>query len=209
MDLAKIWSQVPADYFSSGTKTNFLQKIWHGRKLKAVAESAGVGKSGVLVEVGSADGSFVNSLSNKIQLNKIIAIDPYLPPLIFGRKKYRNIVFIQSDAHRLPLKNKSVDLITILETLEHVVDPYGTLMELKRIIKKDGYIIVEIDSGSWLFQVIWFFWKKFGKGKVWSGAHLTFFNVELLEGLFKKAGLKIEEKKMFNWGMGVCFRLHL
>ena len=207
MDLPKIWSQVPADYFSSGTKTNFLQKIWHGRKLKAVAKSVGRNKAGVLIEVGSADGSFVNSLSKKIQLNKIIAIDPYLPPLIFGKKKFRNIVFIQADAHRLPLKNKSADLITILETLEHVVDPYGTLLELKRIIKKDGSIIVEIDSGSWLFQVIWFLWKKFGKGKVWSGAHLTFFNVELLEGLFKKAGLKVEKKKFFNWGMGVCYRL--
>jgi ubiquinone/menaquinone biosynthesis C-methylase UbiE len=198
---------VPADYFSSGIKTNFLQKIWHGRKLKAVTESAGIKKANVLVEVGSADGSFVNSLSRKIQLNKIIAIDPYLPPLIFGKKKFRNIVFVQADAHRLPLKSKSADLITILETLEHVVDPYGTLLELKRIIKKDGSIIVEIDSGSWLFQVIWFFWKKFGKGKVWSGAHLTFFNVGLLEGLFKKSGLKIEEKKLFNWGMGVCYRL--
>jgi len=209
MDLAKIWSQVPADYFSSGIKTNFLQKIWHGRKLKAVAESAGVDRTGVLVEVGSADGSFVNSLSKRIKLNKIFAIDPYLPPLVFGKKKYRDIVFIQADAHRLPLKNKSADLITILETLEHVVDPFGTLIELKRILKEGGSIIVEIDSGSWLFRVIWFFWKKFGKGKVWSGAHLTFFNVELLEGLFKKAGLKIAEKKMFNWGMGVCFRLRL
>ena len=65
----------------------------------------------------------------------------------------------------------------------------------------------ELVSSSNLGYGIWFFWKKFGKGKVWSGAHLTFFNVELLEGLFKKAGLKIEEKKMFNWGMGVCYRL--
>ena len=209
MDLPKIWSQVPADYFSSGTKTNFLQKIWHGGKLKAVAEFAGRMKVNVLVEVGSADGSFVNSLSKIIKLNKIIAIDPYFPPLAFGKKIHRNIIFIQADAHRLPLRNKSADLITILETLEHVVDPYGTLKELKRIIKKDGSIIVEIDSGSRLFQIIWFFWKKFGKGKVWSGAHLTFFNVELLEGLFKKTGLKIEEKKFFNWGMGVCFRLRL
>lgn len=209
MDLPKIWSQVPADYFSSGIKTNFLQKIWHGGKLKAVAESVGRKKANVLVEVGSADGSFVNSLSKRIKLNRIIAIDPYLPPIVFGKKIHQNIVFIQADAHRLPLGNSSVDLITILETLEHVVNPYGTLMELKRITKKDGSIIVEIDSGSWLFQIIWFFWKKFGKGKVWSGAHLTFFNVELLERLFKKAGLKIDEKKMFNWGLGVCFRLRL
>ncbi len=209
MDLPKVWSQVPADYFSSGIKTNFLQKIWHGRKLKAVAESIRRKKANILVEVGSADGSFINSLSKIIKLNKIIAIDPYFPPLAFGKKIHRNIIFIQADAHRLPLRNKSADLITILETLEHVVDPYGTLMELKRIVKKDGSIIVEIDSGSWLFRIIWFFWKKFGKGKVWSGAHLTFFNVGLLEGLFKKASLKIDEKKMFNWGMGVCFRLRL
>ena len=207
MDLPKIWSQVPADYFSSGVKTNFLQRIWHGGKLKAVAESVGGKKANVLVEVGSADGSFVNSLSKRIRLNKIIAIDPYLPPLAFGKKVHRNIVFIQADAHRLPLGNSSVDLITILETLEHVVDPFGTLIELKRILKESGSIIVEIDSGSWLFQVIWFFWKKFGKGRVWNRAHLTFFNVELLEGLFKKDGLKVEEKKMFNWGMGVCYRL--
>lgn len=207
MDLPKIWSQVPSDYFSSGKRTNILQKIWHGRKLKAVAESIGKTKINVLVEVGSADGSFVHSLSKIIKINKILAIDPYLPPLSLGKKMYPNITFIQADAHRLSLKSKSADLITILETLEHVVDPYGTLMELKRITKKDGSIIVEIDSGSWLFQAVWFFWKKFGKGRVWNRAHLTFFNVELLEGLFKKVGLKIEEKKLFNWGMGVCFRL--
>ncbi|MBI2309939.1 methyltransferase domain-containing protein [Candidatus Collierbacteria bacterium] len=207
MDLPKIWSQVPADYFSSGIKTNLLQKIWHAKKLEAVAKSVGRKKINVLVEVGSADGSFVNSLSKRIKLNKIIAIDPYLPPLSLGKKMYPNIIFIQADAHFLPLGNASVDLITILETLEHVADPYRTLMELKRILKKNGLIIVEIDSGSWLFQAIWFFWKKFGKGKVWSGAHLTFFNVELLEGLFEKAGLKVEEKKLFNWGMGICFRL--
>src|SRR3990167_6671506 len=136
MDLAKIWSQVPADYFSSGMKTNFLKKIWHGGKLKTVAESVGRTNVGVLVEVGSADGSFVNSLSKRIKLNKIFAIDPYLPPLIFGKKKFRNIVFIQADAHRLPLRTKSADLVTILETLEHVANPYGTLMELKRIIKR-------------------------------------------------------------------------
>ena len=35
----------------------------------------------------------------------------------------------------------------------------------------------------------------------------NFFNVELLEGLFKKAGLKIEEKKMFNWGDGSMFQV--
>ena len=143
-------------------------------------------RPGVLVEVGSADGSFANSLSKIIKVNKIIAVDPYFPPLIFGKKKYRNIVFIQADAHRLPVKSKSADLITILETLEHVVDPYGTLTELKRVIKKDGLIIVEIDSGSWLFQIIWFLWKKFGKGKVWSGAHLTFLMLNYWRGCLKR-----------------------
>ena len=31
-------------------------------------------------------------------------------------------------------------------------------------------------------------------------------SIRILEE-FKKSGLKIEEKKLFNWGMGVCYRL--
>lgn len=208
MKLVDIWSQVPADYFSKGVQGNFLQRLWHTGKLNAIATSITGRNIGILADVGSADGSLAFRLSSKFSsCTGVIATDPYFPPLLFGSKHYSAIRYIQSDAQHIPLKSNSVDTTTIFETLEHVVDPYCTLMELKRITKKSGRIIVELDSGSYLFQMIWFLWKKTGKGRVWNHAHLTYFNVHLLEQLFQNAGLTITEKKFFNLGMGVCFVL--
>jgi len=208
MNLKNIWSQVPPDYFSSGVKNSFLQNLWHTGKLMAVKQALAENRLDTLVDVGSADGNFVNRLvQNEILCRRVFAVDPYFPPLKFGKKAYPKINFIQADAHLLPLKTSSVDAVTILETLEHVIDPYCALRELKRIIKPRGVIIVELDSGSLLFRLIWYFWKKIGAGRVWNHAHLTFFNVHLLEQLFLNTGLKIEKKIFFNFGMGVCFLL--
>lgn len=208
MNLKDIWGQVPEDYFSSGIRKSFLQNLWHTGKLLAVKHALAEKRLDVLVDVGSADGSFVNRLiQNGIFCRRVFAVDPYFPPLNFGKKSFPSMNYIQADAHLLPLKSSSVDAVTILETLEHVVDPYCTILELKRIIKPDGHIIVELDSGSLLFRLIWYFWKKLGAGKVWNHAHLTFFNVNLLEQLFYNTGLKVEKKIFFNFGMGVCFLL--
>lgn len=208
MKLFDIWAQVPEDYFDKGVKRNLLQRIWHTGKLQAVARAIGHSSTGTLVDIGSADGSFMHRLTNQgITMRSIIAIDPYLASLLYGRRHFKSLHFLQADTHKLPVKSNCVDVVTICETLEHVVDPYCTIRELRRIVKKNGAIVVEMDSGNTLFQIVWFFWKKFGGGKVWNNAHLTFFNVHLLEQLFGNAGLIIEKKDFFNAGMGVCFVL--
>ena len=207
MTLQRLWAQVPADYFSKGTSTNLLQKMWHGGKLRAVAATIPTRTIHTLVDVGSADGSFMARLNTIRPIRTIVAADPYLPPLRQGRSLFHNLQFVQSDAHRLPIRSASIDVVTICETLEHVLDPYAVLLELKRITQPKGVVIVEMDSGSFLFQIVWFLWKKFGKGIVWRDSHLTFFNTTLLESLFANSGFKIEEKRLFNWGMGACYRL--
>lgn len=207
MNLLAIWAQVPPDYFSKGTKTNMLQRLWHQGKFFAVLSLMKQRNVHTILDVGSADGSFVDRISRHISCKNVIATDPYFPPLSYGKTKFRNMLFLQSDAHKLPFKSHSIDTITILETLEHVSDPYGVLLELKRILKSHGQLIVELDSGNLLFQIVWFVWRKFGKGRVWEGAHLTHFNIGILEHLFSKAHFTVASKKLFNIGMGVCYCL--
>jgi ubiquinone/menaquinone biosynthesis C-methylase UbiE len=50
--------------------------------------------------------------------------------------------FVLGDGHCIPLKNASVDLVVSFETLEHVNNPLNFLLELKRIAKPNGKIIV-------------------------------------------------------------------
>lgn len=208
LPLPQIWRQVPADYFHRGVKTNPFQRWWHLGKHQAVIAALKLSSAKTILDVGSADGSFVNRLAAAIGDNsRIFAIDPYLLPLFAGRKLFPATHFIQADSRFLPFKTGSMDVVVICETLEHVVDPFCSLLEIRRLLKKNGYLIVEIDSGSLLFRLIWFLWKKLGPGRVWNHAHLTYFNVGLLEQLFINAGFRIDKKIMFNAGMGVCFRL--
>jgi len=52
-----------------------------------------------------------------------------------------------------------------------------------------------------LFKFIWFFWTRFGKGKVWRHAHVQEFTADDLGRLATEAGFRVEEDKSFLLGM--------
>lgn len=53
-----------------------------------------------------------------------------------------NIEFVVGDVLSLPFEDNSFDLVTAFEILEHVTEPEKFLLELRRIVKNDGCIIV-------------------------------------------------------------------
>jgi arsenite methyltransferase len=62
------------------------------------------------------------------------------------------VTFLQLTEHTMPLENASVDRVICKNVLEYVPDLETTLRELKRILRKDGKILV-IDS-DWGFVVV-------------------------------------------------------
>ena len=81
------------------------------------------------------------------------------------------------------------------------------LKQIKRVLKKDGTLILAMDSGSWLFRLTWFVWEK-TKGKIWRGAHLYPFHHQELEQLIIKSNFKIKQKIFSFFGMEVTFVLN-
>jgi SAM-dependent methyltransferase len=64
-----------------------------------------------------------------------------------------NVEFIQSDIQHLPFENETFDHILVCFVLEHLINPSDALQELKRVLKKDGKImIIEGDHGSAYFN---------------------------------------------------------
>ena len=47
------------------------------------------------------------------------------------------------DAHCLPFKNESFDAVILQAVLEHVIDPYKCVDEVKRLLKENGLVYVE------------------------------------------------------------------
>lgn len=203
LKLKKIINQVPVDYYDKG---NFLQKVWHSRKISSFEEIAKKRKYQKILDIGCAGGTLTQKMSQVLPNSQIIAIDIYQNAIKYAQQKYPNITFKIADAHKLPFRSKSFDLVVSYETIEHVVDPLKVFKEVFRVLKKDGHAIVAMDSGNWLFKIIWFFWEN-SKGKVWQGAHLHPFHHTQLEEIIKKSDFKILKKKFTHFGMEVTFIL--
>lgn len=60
---------------------------------------------------------------------------------------YNNIAFKQEDITNMSFKDDTFDVAFSMETIEHV-DPDKALMELKRVIKQNGYLILSTPQNS-------------------------------------------------------------
>jgi len=200
-----IIQQVPLDYYQVGVKNNILQKIWHTNKLKNVIAYI-PNSSQKILDVGCASGWFISEITKKFQKSRCYGVDLYREAIQQATKLYPNIHFKVADAHKLPFKEKTFDLIICTEVLEHVDDPETVFLEIKRVLKKGGRAIVELDSGSLLFSASWYLWRKF-VGKVWNDSHLHSFNVKKLEQLSRRCGFLVISKRRFNFGMAMVFVL--
>ena len=198
-----IIEQVPVDYYQKGIERNIFQRIWHVNKLNVVIRFIS-GKSKTILDVGCASGWFISRISNKFPKAKCYGIDIYDRGIKYAKKTYPKIEFMVADAHKIPYKKNTFDLVVCTEVLEHLDDPKSAILEIKRVLKKGGMSVIELDSGNILFSIAWYLWRKFG-GKVWNDSHLHSFNIKKLEKMIKSCGFKILKKEKFNFGMAMVF----
>ncbi len=203
--LKEIWQKVPVDYYEQGTKRNIGQKIWHLRKLAVVKEAVRNLSPLKVLDVGSNGGVLTGKLARIFPQAKVFGVDVYAKAVKYAQSKYPSISFKVADAQKLPFKGKEFDLIFCLETLEHIVSPPKALSEMKRCLKDNGRAVISMDSGSGLFNLIWFFWIRFGRGRVWDGSHLWKFNRQKLKKMILEEGFAIESERVSHLGMAVTF----
>lgn len=205
-NLEEIWRQVPPDYYQQGIKNNLFQWIWHTWKWISMEKFfIGLGKKPLkILDVGCASGFLTSRIAGFFPLAEIFGIDSYKEAIQFGQKSYPNIKLRYGDAHKLPFKNESFNLITCIETLEHLENPKGAICEMARVLKKDGYILIGQDTDNLLFKLVWIVWTK-RHGKVWHNSHLHPYSPKRLEKLIKECGLKIIQKRFSHLGMEVFF----
>jgi 2-polyprenyl-3-methyl-5-hydroxy-6-metoxy-1,4-benzoquinol methylase len=88
-------------------------------------------------------------------------------------------------------KGRKWDVINIAYILEHIVSPRGFLLQIKKHLKKDGIIIVEVPNEFSPLQMAYI--KKQRVEPYWIALpdHLNYFNQKELSGLMKNTGWKI------------------
>ena len=200
--LEKILDQVPPDYYESGVKSNFFQKYWHSRKWHHLKEFLISVRGNRLLDIGCADGTTTRQIKKILPLTTITGIDLYKKAIDHAKRKEGKIRFIHGDVHKLPFDDNSFEIVTAIETIEHLDNPNRALTEIYRVLKPNGYLIIGQDTDSLLFRVVWFVWTKW-KGSVWVKSHISCMKPNDLMKLLRRTGFKIKKYKFVNLKMEI------
>jgi SAM-dependent methyltransferase len=105
----------------------------------------------ILLDAGCGTGGVLNALQKIYPLWTLIGAD--LSPLALIHCQHgENMHFLQASVEHIPLDNGSVDIIISLDALYHtnVNDDEKSLEDMFRIIKRNGYLILNLPAFEFL-----------------------------------------------------------
>lgn len=198
--LKEIHDDVPPDYYDTSIKTNLIQRVYHGRRFRAI--SGMVTKvDGPILDIGCDGGTLLEKMAARAKSPRVVAVDLSDEAVAYTRSKRPDFETMVGDAERLPFRDSVFAAIFASEVLEHIHHPEHLFAEVKRCLRDGGYAIVAVPAETPLFKVLWFLWTRLGKGRVWHHAHVQDFGGDHLDRVIKDAGFRIVRDNRLLLGM--------
>jgi 2-polyprenyl-3-methyl-5-hydroxy-6-metoxy-1,4-benzoquinol methylase len=159
-------------------------------KDKLVSKYRQCNKETKILDVGCAVGTFLLHMNKKYG-SDISGVD-FKEDLTYPG--FDKINFYQGLFYEQEMKENQFDLITMWHFFEHDYDPNRSLEMVKKVIKKDGYLVIEVPRlDSLSFKLF---------GNRWPGVqapqHTALYDKKALLSMIEKHGFKIES--YLPWG---------
>jgi len=156
-----------------------------------------------LLDLGCGDGMLLAKSKIQGKCNEVFGTD--IAEVVVNRanktlqrvlKEKRRFNFkVANLDERFPYKDGFFDSVTCLAVLEHIFDPYFTVSEISRVLKKGGVLVLEVPNLVWLprrITVLFGGLPKTGDEDGWDSAHLHYFTFIEAIKLLNKYGLSVE-----------------
>ncbi len=106
---------------------------------KSIEETAPYLK-GKCADIGSGNSPYKKYIINNV--DEYISIDKgNIHKHMFSSSKEK---FIDADIKKLPFDENTFDSVILTQVLEHIDEPFKALDEIKRVIKKDGILVLSV-----------------------------------------------------------------
>lgn len=110
--------------------------LWRMAMVRAVAPQPGERILDVAAGTGTSSAALARSGA------RVVAVDFSAGMIEEGRKRHKNIEFVQADAQSLPFGDDEFDAVAISFGLRNVAEPKAALAEMYRVLKPGGRVMV-------------------------------------------------------------------
>lgn len=155
-------------------------------------------ETGKLLDIGSAIGIFIEALHRSETLFDITCCDINEESCQLLTKKYPDIEVINANIFNAQFENR-FDVITLWDTLEHIVNANDFLRNIKRLLRKDGMFIFSTPNTKG------FEWRFLGTNHFLylPPAHVHLFNTENAKVALEQNGLKVCSVQTLNASLDI------
>jgi 2-polyprenyl-3-methyl-5-hydroxy-6-metoxy-1,4-benzoquinol methylase len=140
-------------------------------------------KKGNILEIGSSHGFFLESAQNNGFSVTGIEISSAKRKLA---KKITSATILNINLEKEIPKLKKFDCIVMFHVLEHIIDPVNFLNNIKKLLKKNGKLIIEVPNSD-DFQLSF---NKNYKKWYWQFAHVHYFNSKTIKKTLQRSNFK-------------------
>jgi len=121
-----------------------LNKVSTYRTLKRLTK-----QDGKILEIGCGTGYLLHYLGDGIGID----IDQAL--IDECRKRYKKSTFLVSDCYDIPLESERFDTVVMCMVVEHLDQPMRAILEAKRVLKKNGNILIVVPNRKdWFYTYL-------------------------------------------------------
>lgn len=177
----------------------FLDFIFNPRENSRHAVALRLLKPGErLLDIGCWDGQFLDQIEESGLFQKLYGIDMLPEAIAKIRSKGYEGEVVDLNTETFPFPDNYFDTVTFLAVLEHVFDPYGAIREIRRILRPNGILIVDVPNvGSFSNRM------RILLGRIpvtsgdpgWDGGHLHYFTKYALDQFLQAEGFEITARK--------------
>ena len=175
-----------------GNRRSFFEIITCWLRTRHVQKAQGHPKTGTILDVGCGKGGMLRMLQKKGWQVLGTEFGSH-PASATGDGETVNIRYGTLEACQLP--GDSFDMVTLWHVLEHLTNPRETLQEIRRLLKKEGRMILAVPNFGSL-QAQW-------AGRRWLHLdvprHLWHFTQAHLTALLEQEGFVIEKRRTFSF----------
>jgi len=186
-------------------ESNFVSKRWRtGLARMVVGLLPNANEGGRHLDVGVGDGYTIRLVKPD---GPVVGID--VDPSMEGPAVAKGVDFKQGSAYHIPFDDQSFDVVTCVEVLEHLERPRDGILELRRVTKLGGSLVLTTPVPTAAWRLLWWGWTKFGPGKRWeTSPHVSELSLDDGGGgehglvpMLVDEGFRIEARKKCNFGL--------